>query len=452
MGLLTKIILLLIPIGVGYIYLKVTKTDPIPHVEDAYWGPKSEQGKKEDTTIRPFKIDISAAVLDDLKTRLTRELDSDRLVTPLEGVGFGYGFNSIFLKTVGNHWLNKYDWRTREKLLNQYPHFKTKIGGLDIHFQHVKPKPKNGVAPRPLIVLHGYPGSIIEYQKIIPLLSEPKNSKYNYELIIPSLPGYGFSSGAARPGMGTVEMANIFKRLMDRLGHKKFYAIGGDWGAVITSDLATIYPDSVLGAHSANCVSLGVQGHLRNFLALTFRSIFASPEEEEHKWLSWGETFSFIVRESGYLHIQATKPDTVGTALTHSPLGLAAYIMEKFSTWTNRTWIDRDDGGLLEKFEMDELLDNVMVYWVTGSITTAQRLYSEGLIPWSGINVDDVPTNVPFDCHALSGDIIVVPKFAISHKFTNIKRYKVNAGGGHFGAFEIPSVIAADAVSFFDSL
>lgn len=180
MGLIKKLILLAIPVGIAYMYLQLKRVDPIPNVPDAFWGPKSDEGKKEDTSIRPFKI---TADVEDLKARLKRELDSNRLVPPLEGVGFEYGFNTNFLKKVGEYWLNKYDWKAREKLLNKYPQFKTEIGGLDIHFYHVKPAAKSGVTTRPLLVLHGWPGSIVEFQKIIPLLSEPKNSKYNYEVI-----------------------------------------------------------------------------------------------------------------------------------------------------------------------------------------------------------------------------------------------------------------------------
>ncbi len=164
--------------------MKLSRTDSLPEIHDEYWGPKSEQGKKDSTSIQPFKIEVPASVLDDLKTRLKRELDSNRLVPPLEGVGFEYGFNSNYLKKVGQYWLDKYDWRAREKLLNKYPQFKTKIGGLDVHFYHVKPKAKAGVKTRPLLLMHGWPGSIVEYQKIIPLLSNPKDSKYNYEVNI----------------------------------------------------------------------------------------------------------------------------------------------------------------------------------------------------------------------------------------------------------------------------
>lgn len=184
MGIVFKLILLLIPIGIGYVYLQLSRVETVPPelLKDAYWGPKSGEGKKEDASIRKFQISTPPAVIQDLKDRLKKELDSNRLVPPLESVGFEYGFNSNFLKKVGQYWLTKYDWTAREKLLNKYPQFKTTIGGLDIHYYHVKPAQKSGVTTRPLLLLHGWPGSIVEFQKIMPLLSEPKNSKYNYEV------------------------------------------------------------------------------------------------------------------------------------------------------------------------------------------------------------------------------------------------------------------------------
>lgn len=225
-------------------------------------------------------------------------------------------------------------------------------------------------------------------------------------------------------------------------------------------------------------MEFGEVTQVKNLISSTFPSLFASPEIAKHI-MPWTEFFSFFVREMGYCHLQATKPDTVGVGLTHTPLGLAAYIMEKFSTYTNRTWITREDGGIEEKFTLDELLDNIMVYWVTGSITTSQRLYAEVLKPTKVPNLDRylivfiklfneynffihcifillsthrVPTNVPFDCMYMPGDLFVLAQYAISHKFTNITKFSVAPRGGHFGAFEEPQILAEDALSFFNSL
>lgn len=164
------------------VYKVLIEPHPIPIIEDEYWATSAEKGKGDDISINPFQINISDTVINDLVSRLKQELDSNRLATPLEGVGFNYGFNSKFLEEVGQYWLGKYDWKRREALMNRYPHFKTKIGGLNIHFQHIKPKSQSKLPSKPILVLHGWPGSFVEFQKIIPLLSEPKNAKHNYEV------------------------------------------------------------------------------------------------------------------------------------------------------------------------------------------------------------------------------------------------------------------------------
>ncbi len=169
----------------GLVYKLLIEPHPIPVIENEYWNVlvQGEKAKAEDISIKPFRINISDTVINDLVSRLKQELDSNRLATPLEGTGFNYGFNSKFLEEVGQYWLQKYDWKKRETLLNKYPHFKTKIGGLDIHFQHIKPKSRSERPSKPILVLHGWPGSFVEFQKIIPMLLEPKNAKHNYEVL-----------------------------------------------------------------------------------------------------------------------------------------------------------------------------------------------------------------------------------------------------------------------------
>jgi len=450
MGLLKTIIFIKLTLLSAYLlYIILGPEATVPNVKDEYWGPASLANKKQDESIKEFKINIQQEVLDDLKRRLKYEIDSPRLTPPLENIGFEYGFNTKYLEKVTSYWLTKYDWRQREKELNKFPHFKAKIGGLDIHFQLASNSDVKFNKTVPLLVLHGWPGSFVEFQKIIPLLINPKDSEYSYELIIPSLPGYGFSEGSHRPGMDTVAMANIFKRLMKRLGHEQFYVMGGDWGALIASDMATLYPQNVLGVHSTMCTSMHPLTHARLFLVSLFPSLLA-PKEITDKLLPLSSFFSFLMREMGYLHIQATKPDTVGVPLSNSPSGLAAYILEKFSTWTNRTFVERNDGGLLEHFTMDELLDNVMIYWVTNSITTSMRLYSEALTPSKKHNLDKVPIKVPYACQNLAGELATNPEFTLRDKFYNIQQFTLYPEGGHFGAFQVPKTVASDALKFFN--
>lgn len=450
MGLFTRLLLIGLSLGSAYIAYQIFSEPEVPKIDpDQYWGPSALKSQKEDTSVRPFKVNVDEKVLTDLKNRLKLELTTgNRLTKPYEGIGFEYGFNTEYLKTVGQHWLDKYDWRQREKLINKYPHFKTKVEGLDIHFQHVKSSNnKNYKITRPLLLLHGWPGSFIEFQKIVPLLIDPKDSDINFELVIPSLPGYGFFEGGARPGLGTVEMGQIFIKLMQRLGHNKFYAQGGDWGAIIVTNMAATNPQNVMGIHENMCSAHGAVHILRRIIASFYPQMFMSAEEEEESY-PFAKYFKLMLRETGYSHIQNTKPDTVGVGLSNSPLGLATYILEKFSGWTNLNEISKPDGGLPSTFKLDELLDNIMIYWVTNSITTSVRLYAEIFNPTS-TGVGSVPVKVPTACFAPRHEFFDMPEFFLPGKFPQLKRYTRGTKGGHFTAFEIPDILAKDIVESF---
>lgn len=285
--------------------------------------------------------------------------------------------NTRLLTEIVDFWRNNYNWREREKFLNQYPQFKTNIQGLDIHFIHVKPAKTNGLKVLPLLLVHGWPGSFREFYDVIPLLTTPKQGqKFVFELIIPSLPGYGFSQSASKPGLGVPQAAVIFKNLMKRLGFEKYYVQGGDWGAMIVSTMATLYTDQILGVHSNMCAVDSHWANLKIFLGSIYPPLIVD-KKHESKMYPLMSAFEFIMLEMGYLHLQATKPDTVGVGLNDSPVGLAAYILEKFTTWTNPEWKNREDGGLKEKYSYADLLDNVMIYWVSNSITTSARMYAE---------------------------------------------------------------------------
>ncbi|KAF2886416.1 hypothetical protein ILUMI_19757, partial [Ignelater luminosus] len=311
-------------------------------------------------------------------TDLKKRLDQARpFVSPLEGIQQQYGMNTNLLKEIVEFWKTKYNWREREQFLNKYPQFTTSIQGLQIHFIRVKPPQTSGLQVVPLLLLHGWPGSVREFYEIIPLLTTPqKGRNFVFEVIVPSLPGYGFSQAAAKPGLGAVQLAVVFKNLMERLGFKKYYLQGGDWGGAIVANMATLYPKNILGVHSNMCVVNTPLTLIKTFIG-SFYPGFVVSKEYEHKMYPYSEKFMNVILESGYMHIQATKPDTVGVALNDSPVGLAAYILEKFTTCTNPEWKTKPDGGLKLKYSYTDLLDNVMIYWVTGSITSSMRLYSE---------------------------------------------------------------------------
>jgi len=376
-----------------------------------------------------------------------------QLLFPCFPIIFEYGFNTNFLKKVGQHWLDKYDWKAREKELNKYSHFKTKISGIDVHFLHVKSSNNQKYKKtEPLLLLHGWPGSFVEFYKVIPMLTDPQGSDINFELVIPSIPGYGFSEAAHRPGFGAVEAAQIFLKLMQRLGFKEFYIQGGDWGSAIATNLAALYPKHVTGIHLNMCASL----HPRSFLKSFFASLLPLPSflvDQKDVDRSMQKNFGALLRETGYLHLQATKPDTIGVSLSNSPTGLAAYILEKFSGWTNMDWISKEDGGLTPYYKLDELLDNVMIYWVTNSITSSMRFYAETLsLRERKHEMDRVPVTVPAACLNTPKEFYFSPRFMVEDKYNNLVRYTNAEKGGHFAAFEVPQIVANDVIAFVQQL
>ena len=419
----------------------------VPTLPETNWG--SKKSGKESAEIRPFKIDVPAKVLDDLKYRLAHRRT---YVAPLEDVAWTYGISTKYLNTVLDYWKDKYNWSERQTLLNKYPQFITNIQGLDIHFYHVKPtnlpKDKN-LKVLPLLLLHGWPGSVVEFQKIIPILTKPwPNQNFVFEIIAPSLPGYGFSEGAVRPGMATSQIAVIFKNLMHRLGFEKFYIQGGDWGAVITANMAALFPEQVIGLHSNMCGSMTGSTFLWSFIGTYFPSL-VGVNEHYSRYFPLSRVLFNIIEESGYFHIQATKPDTIGTAVTASPDALAAYILEKFSTWTNTAYKERDDGGLTEKFTLDELLDNVMIYWISNSITTSVRLYAENFCSsYRTLKIEELPIKVPTGCAVFPNELISQPESMLKSRYTKLIQYSLMPRGGHFAAFEEPKLLADDIFNF----
>lgn len=247
-------------------------------------------------------------MLKDLQRRLT---NTRPFTPPLEGIQQQYGFNTNTLKEIVNYWKNDYKWRQREKHLNQFPQFTTTIQGLNVHFLHVKPKEKN-IKTVPLLITHGWPGTVVEFYKLIPLLtSYQEKYGFAFEVIAASLPGYGFSEGASKPGFGTANIAMIFRTLMKRLGFDQFYVQGGDWGSMVVKNLATLYPDDVLGLHTNMGFSSRKLSMIKTFLGSLWPTLIVDEKYVERMY-PLGEKFKGIMEESGYFHIQATKPDTIG--------------------------------------------------------------------------------------------------------------------------------------------
>ncbi|XP_058818173.1 juvenile hormone epoxide hydrolase 1-like isoform X2 [Topomyia yanbarensis] len=444
-------VVLLLMVAVGYKqYQNLTVLAPPPTVKelDQYWGPGDGKLYKEDPSIKPFKIAYTTGVIEKLRTKLN---DTPNLVPPLEGVAFEYGFNSNHLKEIVTYWKTEYldKWNTREKYLNQFPHFKTQIQGLDIHFIHVKPKVPAGTKVLPLLLLHGWPGSVREFYEIIPKLTSKTDDKdFVFEVVVPSLPGYGWSQAAAKQGMSTSRMALIMKRLMDRVGHQKFYVQGGDWGSLIGSQIAAFFPDNVIGVHLNMCAVHTPLAILKTIIA-SFRPSLFVEEKYVDLYFPALPKLKELVIESGYMHLQATKPDTVGTALVGNPVGLAAYILEKFSTWTNPAYRELADGGLLKYFTLDSLLDNIMIYYLTDTITTSQRLYYETFtIREMAAGYDRVPRKVPSACAKFKYELAQTVDWALRDSFVNLVQSNHFDDGGHFAAMQLPAVLYKDVVEF----
>jgi pimeloyl-ACP methyl ester carboxylesterase len=379
-------------------------------------------------SLQPFKIQVPDDVLSDLRARL------ERVRWPDEGPdsGWRYGTSLGYMKELVAYWRDGYDWRGHEARLNTLRQFTAPLSDITLHFIHVR-----GVGPKPLPLLlsHGWPGSIWEFHKLIPMLTDPANFGADpadaFTVVAPSLPGYTFSFTANQRRFGIAEIADFFARLMsDVLGYKRFGAQGGDWGAFITSRLGLAYSSRVAGIH------LNLLGVRRDLSAP------AEPTDEEKRYLE--ELKQWEREETGYQWIQGTKPQTLAYGLTDSPVGLAAWIVEKFRAWSDCS------GDVERRFTKDVLLTNVMLYWITGAINSSFWLYfARRHSPWP--LPDNQRIEVPTAYASFPREILHPPR-AWAERLYNIKRWTFMPAGGHFAALEEPEALAADIRAFFRDL
>lgn len=436
----TRIFLALLIAGIAYGYLKLTKPLPAPDLDyNQYWGQGDEAHYKEDTSIKAQEIFYEDETINTLRVRLN---DSIKFHAPLEGIDHQYGINANKMVSFIKYWRDDYmkRWPERQAFLNSLPHFLTEIQGLRIHFIHVKPNNPEGKRVVPLLLLHGWPGSVREFYEFIPMLTNPnKNSPVAFEVIAPSLPGYGWSEGSAKVGFGPAQMAVVVRNLMLRIGHKKFAIQGGDWGSIIGSNIATIFPQNVIAYHSNFCVVRSPLAMLKLVIASFWPTAFID-EKFVPMIFPLGEKFQTMIEETGYFHIQATKPDTIGAALTHSPFGLAAYILEKFVTF-------------YPNYNEDALIDNIMIYYLTNSMTTAVRLYAEALTKnQTALGLMQVPTAVPTACARFWNDISHSIDWQLKDKYTKLMQSTYYEKGGHFAAMEEPQILLQDLIMFMNLL
>ncbi|CAB3226265.1 unnamed protein product [Arctia plantaginis] len=299
----------------------------------------------------------------------------------------------------------------------------------------------------PLLLLHGFPGSVVEFFKSIPLLtSVSKDRDFAVEVIVPSLPGFGFSESAIRPGLGATEMGVVLRNLMHRLGFEKFYVHGGDYGAYVGFSIANLYPKETLGYHTNLALSMNIKSAALWVLGSISPSWVMSPVVVDRAYPIL-EYLIWVMQESGYFHVQASKPDTIGVAVSDSPAGLLAYVLQLFSSGSRRKYLQRTDGGLDDLYSRDELLDNLMMYWVPNSFATSCRIYAETVnVRMFKLGILSEPTPVPtWTIHA-KDEIFYQSPIMLKVKYPNLLHSTVLPSGGHFLALEDPEIFSEDVL------
>jgi pimeloyl-ACP methyl ester carboxylesterase len=375
-------------------------------------------------------LHISEAAIADLRERLARTRFPDQAPGP----AWSYGADVEYMRQLAEYWRSGFDWRAQEARLNAFPQYTTALFDIDLHFLHV---PGRGPAPIPLLLLHGWPGSVFEFLDIIPRLTDPAHfggdAADAFTVVAPSLPGYGLSFKSGQRRFGVEEIADCVAALMqDTLGYSRFAVQGGDWAAITASRLGYAHPEKLIGIH-VNLLSVRRE---RDTTATA-----ATPEEERY----YDEMAVWLREETGYSAIQGTKPQTLAFGLTDSPAGLAAWIVEKFRTWS-------DCGGDVESvFTRDQLLANVSFYWFTGAIGSSffpyyYRLHRPWPIP-EGRTID-----VPTGYAEFPREILRPPRSVAARTYSNLRRWTTMPRGGHFAAMEQPEALAREVQEFFQPL
>ncbi len=378
----------------------------------------------------PFSIAVGDAVLADLSERI----DRTRWPDEIPGLDWQQGTDLGYLRALLAYWAEEFDWPAQERRLNSFDQFRVRLDDTDIHFVHERAPAGNGI---PLILTHGWPSSFAEYLPLVPLLTDPGAHGIDgpaFDVVIPSLPGYGFSQRPARTGVNYRYVADLWHRLMQGLGHERYGAGGGDFGAGVSTYLALDYPEAMLGLHLSNLEIAPYTGPGSRPLSAAEQSYLAQSD-------------AFWAGERGYKVIQSTKPQTLGYGLNDSPAGLAAWIVEKWRSWG-------DTGGDVDaRLSRDFLLTNIMIYWVTQTITSSTRDYYDNRVhPVEPGPADFV--SVPTAVADFAGNLLTEgdPPREWAERLYNIRRWTAMPSGGHFAAAEEPERLARDISAFFAAL
>jgi pimeloyl-ACP methyl ester carboxylesterase len=388
--------------------------------------------------IEPFRLSVPQSDLDDLHDRL----DRTRWPAELPGAGWEYGVPAGYLRELVRYWRHEYDWRAAEAELNGWPQFTTTIDGAKVHFAHVRsPEPD----ATPLVITHGWPGSIAEFLDVVGPLTDPVahggDAADAFHVVVPGIPGFGLSGPTTERGWEARRVADAWAELMRRLGYARFGLQGGDWGAAISRELGRVHPERVIGVH------LNLLPGAQAATEPTEEELAAlGPEERERTLRSWRRWDAWSRDGAGYASLQSTRPHTLGYALTDSPVGQLAWIVEKFREWTDCEELPE------EAVDRDRLLTNVMLYWLTGTAGSSARIYYErahvtGDRAWQPAEPSTAPTAVavfPAD-----------PQIPLRHKAErteNLVRWTEFDRGGHFAALEEPDLLIDDVRAFFRQL
>ena len=375
----------------------------------------------------PFEIAISDEALDDLRQRLRQTRWPDEM----PGTGWEYGSNLDYIKELVAYWANDFDWREQERKLNAFHHFKSEVDGLNIHFIR---ESGTGPNPMPLVITHGWPSTIFEMTKIIPLLADPgghgADPADSFDVVAPSLPGFGFSQASQEPGMQVQKVADLWAKMMtENLGYPRFAAHGGDIGAGVTSRLGYAHADKMIGVHLTSIT------RPTPYLGPGSRPLTEAEQAHSNQRERWQQA------EGGYSHIQGTKPQTLSYGLNDSPAGLAAWIVEKYRTWSDC------NGEVESRYTKDELLTNITIYWVTGTIGSSVRMYKENQSTlWEMAEGEKVPTPAGM---ALFPQEIAKPPREWAERSWDVRRWEEMPRGGHFAALEEPELLAREIREFF---
>jgi microsomal epoxide hydrolase len=380
----------------------------------------------------PFHLAVPDADLSDLRERLART----RLPETPPLAPWLTGTDPAFMREVIAHWRERFDWRAHEARLNAFPQFKVRLSGIDLHYLHVPGVRASGAPePLPLLLSHGWPGSVFEFLDLIPKLTDPARFGGDptdaFTVVVPSLPGYGLSFAPGQPRFAVDDMARTFHALMtDVLGHARYGAQGGDWGSFITSILGAEHPEALVGIH------LNLMPVRRD------PSVVTNPTPEERRWLD--ELALFLKEETGYQWIQGTRPQTLAFGLSDSPAGLAAWILEKFQRWTDC------EGDPRRAVPLDTMLANISLYWFTGAIGSSfWPYYARMHGPWP---IRDGSIQVPTGYLQFPREILRPPRSIAERVYTDIRRWTQAPRGGHFAALEQPDLLVEEVRAFFRPL